>query len=111
MMHTKSPNPSGRPRFLTNGNVRLLRPMRFQRSGKPGDTYSLVELATLRALGQDSGFSFAPQECWRAPEGLGNGLWPLTPPPERTEKEARLHQLAAAQDVEQLVQISQSARI
>ena len=27
MMHSRSNNPSGRPRFLTNGNVRLMKPL------------------------------------------------------------------------------------
>ena len=48
MLHRAVPNPSARPRFIANVALVLDAPMRFRRSA--GD-YSLVELATLRALG------------------------------------------------------------
>ena len=55
MLHRVSVNPSPRPRFIANMALALAEPMRFSRS--PGDAYSLVELAVLRALNQ-SGFDF-----------------------------------------------------
>lgn len=52
MMHRVSINPSSRPRFIANMAPVLAEPMRFQR--QPGDSYSLVELAVLHALGESS---------------------------------------------------------
>ena len=56
MLHRACSNPSGRPRFIANVALVLRAPMRFRRRA---DDYSLVELATLRALGVES-LSFAP---------------------------------------------------
>ena len=56
MLHRAVPNPSARPRFIANVALVLDAPMRFRRLA--GD-YSLVELATLRALGAAS-LPFAP---------------------------------------------------
>lgn len=52
MLHRVSINPSTRPRFIANMAPVLLEPMKFER--EPDDHYSLVELATLHALGQSS---------------------------------------------------------
>lgn len=49
ILHRASPNPSHRPRFIANSALVMERPMCFERV--PGDPYSLVELAVLRALG------------------------------------------------------------
>ena len=49
MLHTRSANPSGVPRYLSNANVRLMKPMKFNRQ-EPAE-HSAVELCTLRALG------------------------------------------------------------
>jgi len=57
MVHASSPNPSGRPRVLTNPCVQLLSPMVFDRDD-PADQ-SLVEQAVLRGLGVDS-YPFRP---------------------------------------------------
>ena len=73
-MHRRANNPSGRPRFLTNGNVRLAAPMRFDR---PQGDFSLVERATLRALG-------LTKLEW-APDASQRGLVP--PPPQRDAAE------------------------
>lgn len=51
MLHRVSVNPSKRPRFIANMALVLTAPMRFSRL--PGETYSLVELAVLRALQAD----------------------------------------------------------
>ena len=48
MLHRVSVNASNRPRFIANMAVVLALPMCFARP--PGDAYSLVELAVLRAL-------------------------------------------------------------
>ena len=48
MLHRVSVNPSTRPRFIANMALVLTEPMRFDRP--VGETYSLVELAVLRAL-------------------------------------------------------------
>lgn len=56
MLHRAAPNPSERPRFIANVALVLDEPLRFHRAA--GD-YSLVELATLRALGVDR-LPFAP---------------------------------------------------
>ena len=52
MLHRVSINPSTRPRFIANMAPVLTEPMNFDR--EPDDPYSLVELATLHALGQPS---------------------------------------------------------
>ncbi|MCY4130239.1 MAG: hypothetical protein OXG15_13490 [Gammaproteobacteria bacterium] len=52
MLHRVSINPSTRPRFIANMAPVLSEPMKFDRA--PSDQYSLVELATLHALGQSS---------------------------------------------------------
>ena len=52
MLHRVSINPSTRPRFIANMAPVLSEPMDFDR--EPDDCYSLVELATLHALGQSS---------------------------------------------------------
>ena len=128
MMHSASPNPSGRPRFLTNGNVRLLKPMRFS-TGTPAaatatataDAHVLspVELVTARAVqgdlegGPGAGvqlpFSFEPDEKARAPAGLGNGAWPVMPPPERGPQEEALHAAAGLADKARLASITVAA--
>lgn len=56
MLHRAVPNPSARPRFIANVALVLDAPMRFRRSA---EDYSLVELATLRALGVQE-LPFAP---------------------------------------------------
>ena len=48
VLHRVSVNPSPRPRFIANMALVLAEPMCFSRP--PGDPYSLVELAILRAL-------------------------------------------------------------
>lgn len=48
VLHRVSVNPSPRPRFIANMPLVLAEPMCFNRP--PGDPYSLVELAVLRAL-------------------------------------------------------------
>lgn len=57
MLHRVSVNPSNRPRFIANMAVVLAEPMCFARP--PGDAYSLVELAVLRALNVPR-FDFKP---------------------------------------------------
>lgn len=57
MLHRVSVNPSNRPRFIANMAVVLAQPMCFDRP--PGDAYSLVELAVLRALNVPR-FEFKP---------------------------------------------------
>jgi ribosomal protein S18 acetylase RimI-like enzyme len=118
MMHSVSANPSGRPRFLTNGNVRLLKPMRFgteeaaAAAAAPALAHVLspVELVTVRALHRQGTasegptapvqrpFSFKPDEKARAPDGLGNGAWPVMPPPERGPDDEALHAAAGLAD-------------
>ena len=56
-IHASSPNPSGRPRVLTNPCVQLVSPMVFDRA-EPLE-HSLVEQATLRGLGLDR-YPFRP---------------------------------------------------
>ncbi len=48
LLHRVAPNPSPRPRFIANYALVLKEPMQFQREDQ---TYSLVELAVLRAFG------------------------------------------------------------
>ncbi len=50
-LHSAAPNPSGRPRFITNPPVAFKEPMNFNR--EDSDDFSLVERAVLRALGAD----------------------------------------------------------
>ena len=57
MLHASSHNHSGRPRFMSNPPLVLREPMRLQRSD-PG-AYSLLERATLHALGVDH-YEFRP---------------------------------------------------
>ena len=57
MLHASSHNHSGRPRFMSNPPIVLREPMQLQRSD-PG-TYSLLERATLHALGVDR-YDFQP---------------------------------------------------
>lgn len=52
MMHRVSVNASNRPRFIANMAPVLAEPMVFNRD--ENDSYSLVELATLHALGESS---------------------------------------------------------
>ncbi|KAI0771116.1 hypothetical protein BD413DRAFT_476334 [Trametes elegans] len=59
MPHTAAPNLLRVPRVITNPPVALRAPFRFARSGARGDEYSVVERATLRALGVDR-LAFAP---------------------------------------------------
>lgn len=93
---TSSNNPSGVPRYLSNGNVRLMKPMKFDREGGL-EAQTIVERTTLRALGVDS-FHFPVDESSRegiAPyKELGNGLWTIMPPPERNDEEQELHHKA-----------------
>lgn len=49
MLHSAAPNPSGRPRFITNPPVAFKEPMNFNREDP--DDFSLVERVVLRALG------------------------------------------------------------
>ena len=49
MLHSAAPNPSGRPRFITNPPVAFKEPMNFNRENP--DDFSLVERVVLRALG------------------------------------------------------------
>ena len=58
LLHARSQNPSGRPRFIGVERIRLKEPMRFNR--KPSETYSLVERSVLRALGRDQ-LDFSPR--------------------------------------------------
>ena len=58
MLHRPCPNPSPRPRFIANAALVLQAPMRFSR---PKGDYSLVELAVLRALGEES-LAFGPTQ-------------------------------------------------
>ena len=48
MLHRPCRNASAHPRFIANAALVLAEPLRFDRP--PGETYSLVELAVLRAL-------------------------------------------------------------
>ena len=57
MLHASSHNHSGRPRFMSNPPLVLREPLRLHRSD-PG-TYSLLERATLHALGVDR-YDFRP---------------------------------------------------
>ncbi len=71
MLHSSSQNALGLPRIVTNPPVWLKEPLNFHRAN-PAD-YSLVELATLKALGVDH-LDFAPT----APrEGI---WWPMAAP-------------------------------
>ncbi len=75
MLHRVSVNPSNRPRFIANMPVVLAQPMCFARP--PGDAYSLVELAVLRALDLPR-FDFKPTR----------GPLRVQPFPFRNEEEA-----------------------
>ncbi len=77
MLHRVSINPSTRPRFIANMAPVLSEPMKFDR--EPDDYYSLVELATLHALGKTS--------CNFRQERSMRGFKPF---PFRDEKEKRL---------------------
>lgn len=77
MLHRVSINPSARPRFIANMAPVLEEPMVFDRA--PGDNYSLVELTTLRALGQTS--------CGFEQERPMRGFKPF---PFRDEKEKQI---------------------
>ncbi|MBI2504559.1 MAG: hypothetical protein HYW07_15170 [Candidatus Latescibacteria bacterium] len=57
VLHTSSPNPSGRPRFITNPPIVLREPLVFDRPDP--DDFSLVEQAILRGLGAER-LAFAP---------------------------------------------------
>jgi len=63
MLHTTCQNLSGTPRLISNTIVMLKEPMRFDRA-KP-EKFSLVERATLRALGVRRLEFQAPPEEWR----------------------------------------------
>ena len=78
MLHRVSVNPTTRPRFIANMAVVLAQPMSFDRP--PGDAYSLVELAVLRALNLPR-FDFKPTR----------GPLPVQPFPFRDEEEATKH--------------------
>ncbi len=56
MLHAASPNPSGKPRFLTNPPLALKKPLQFRRVRT---SYSPVEQAVLLGLGA-SEYAFAP---------------------------------------------------
>lgn len=56
-LHASSPNPTGRPRFMTNPPVALKAPLDFNREN-PSD-FSLVERAILQALDVDR-YDFRP---------------------------------------------------
>ena len=63
-LHASSPNPSGRPRFMSNPPVALKEPLNFNRED-PAE-FSLVERGVLRALGVER-FDFqiaAPREWY-----------------------------------------------
>ena len=77
MLHRVSINPSTRPRFIANIAPVLSKPMKFDR--EPDDRYSLVELATLHALGITS--------CNFRQERSMQGFKPF---PFRDEEEKRL---------------------
>ena len=49
MLHSAAPNPSGRPRIITNPPVAFVEPMNFNRENP--DEFSLVERVVLKALG------------------------------------------------------------
>ena len=72
MMHRVCVNPSNRARFIANMAPVLAEPMKFNR--EPDDCYSLVELATLHALGE-SNFTFEQTRSQKA----------ITPGPFRDE--------------------------
>ena len=83
LLHRAPENPSPRPRFIANVAVVLREPMRFDRP--PGDPFSLVEVAVLRALGVER-LSFTQTRAAEA----------YTPSPFRTEDDAQTqrHRLA-----------------
>ncbi|EFW98605.1 hypothetical protein CMQ_4457 [Grosmannia clavigera kw1407] len=54
MLHSASTNPLRNVRIITNPPVSLRQPFCFDRSESTGSGYSLVELATMRALGKKS---------------------------------------------------------
>ncbi len=66
MLHASSNNHSGRVRFMTNPPVVLREPMNLNRENP--DEFSLIERATLHALGRDR-YDFRPtaprEERWR----------------------------------------------
>lgn len=51
LLHASSSNALRLPRLITNPPITLKEPMRFDRSGAPGDEFSLVEQAVLRGVG------------------------------------------------------------
>lgn len=57
MLHASSPNHSGKVRFITNPPIILKEPLKLNRPEK--EAYSLLELATLNALGLES-YNFKP---------------------------------------------------
>ncbi len=65
MLHASSNNHAGRVRFMTNPPVVLREPMNLNR--EDADDFSLIELATLHALGKDR-YDFRPtaprEEHW-----------------------------------------------
>ena len=86
MLHRAVPNPSPRPRFIANVAVVLDDPMCFSRP--PGEAYSLVELAVLRALEVES-FPFEqtnPKEAF-------------VPGPFRDEEEAKTQRRRLAEEM------------
>ena len=76
-------------------------------AGENPAEHSIVERTTLRALGVES-FHFPVDEssrCGIAPyDELGNGMWPVMPPPERSEAEQDLHQKAGEAEKARLEQ-------
>ena len=82
-----------------------MKPMKFDREGGL-EAHTVVERTTLRALGVDS-FHFPVDESTRegiAPyNNLGNGLWPVMPPPERNDEEQALHHKAGDAEKTRLV--------
>ena len=89
MLHRVSVNPSNRPRFIANMAVVLTQPMCFDRP--PGDAYSLVELAVLRAL-EVPRFEFKPT---RAPLSV-------QPFPFRDEEEAAKQRVLVEREMEEM---------
>ncbi len=88
--------------------------MKFDREGGLMEQ-TIVERTTLRALGVDS-FHFPVDESSRegiAPYNeLGNGLWPVMPPPERNQEEQALHQRAGeAEKAQLMVMLEQESQV
>ena len=57
MLHASSPNHSGKVRFISNPPIILKEPLNLNRANK--NDHSLLELATLNALGLES-YDFRP---------------------------------------------------